>query len=64
MTIWAGVRRGRRRALSMTRALLATVLLGLIACALPATAHAADAESQEVIVGAYINDIQELDRAG
>ena len=35
--------------------------MGLIACALPAPAHAEEAEPQQVIVGAYINDIQELD---
>ncbi len=63
MTIWAGVRRGRRRALSVTRALLAALLLGLIASAIPTPAHAEDAEAQQVIVGAYINDIQELDTA-
>lgn len=47
--------------LSVTRALLAALLLGLIASALPAPAQAEDAETRQVIVGAYINDIQELD---
>ena len=61
MTIWAGVRRRRRRVLGGTYALLAALLVGLIASAMPAPAHAEEAAPQQVIVGAYINDIQELD---
>ena len=61
MTIWAGVRRRRRRVLGATYALLAALLVGLIASAMPAPAHAEEAAPQQVIVGAYINDIQELD---
>jgi hypothetical protein len=61
MTIWEGVRRGRRRVLSVAYALLAALLLGLIASAMPTPAHAEEAAPQQVIVGAYINDIQELD---
>jgi hypothetical protein len=44
-----------------TYALLAALLVGLIASAMPAPAHAEESAPQQVIVGAYINDIQELD---
>lgn len=47
--------------LSVTYALLAALLLGLIASAMATPAHAEEAAPQQVIVGAYINDIQELD---
>ena len=61
MTIWAGVRRRRRKVLGATYALLAALLVGLIASAMPTPAHAEESAPQQVIVGAYINDIQELD---
>jgi hypothetical protein len=47
--------------LGATYALLAALLVGLSASAMPAPAHAEEAAPQQVIVGAYINDIQELD---
>lgn len=47
--------------LSVAYALLAALLLGLIASAMATPAHAEEAAPQQVIVGAYINDIQELD---
>jgi hypothetical protein len=47
--------------LGATYALLAALLVGLIASAMPAPAHAEESAPQQVIVGAYINDIQELD---
>ena len=52
MTIWAGVRRRRRKVLGAAYALLAALLVGLIASAMPAPAHAEESAPQQVLVGA------------
>lgn len=58
MTVVRGVRQWLVR---LTLMLLIAVGFGATAVGLSGSAHAEDADPRQVIVGAYINDIQELD---